>query len=173
MKRREALKIVTLGAIAEAAAQNLASRALASGSAWTPGDYRLAFFTEDENLLVDELMEMIIPADGHSPGAHAAQVSLFADLMVSTSDAAEQQQWRRGIQAMRDEAARSSTAQALAKAAANESHPETGLDHFFVALKRMTVDGYYTSEIGIHQDLDYQGNTYLSAFPGCEHAEHQ
>jgi hypothetical protein len=172
MKRREALKIVTLAALAEAASQSSAAHALASGCAWRPGDYRLAFFSEDETRLVDELMEMIIPADDHSPGAHAAQVSLFADLMVSTSDAAEQQQWRRGIQAMRDETARSSTVQALAKAAANEAHPATDLDRFFVALKRMTVNGYYTSEIGIHQDLNYQGNTYLSEFPGCDHAGH-
>lgn len=173
MKRRQALKIITLGALAEAAAQNFPARAMVPGCAWTPGDYRLAFFNQDDNRLVDELMEMIIPADDHSPGAHAAQISLFADLMISTGDAAEQQQWRRGLQAMRDEAARSSTAQALAKAAAGEPHPEADLDHFFIALKRMTVDGYYTSEIGIHQELNYQGNTYLSAFPGCDHAGHQ
>lgn len=173
MKRRQALKIVALGALAKAASRNLPARAIASGCAWSPGDYQLAFFSEDDNRLVDELMEMIIPADAHSPGAHAARVSLFADLMISTSDGAEQQQWRRGLHAMREEASRSSMAEALAKAAAGESHPRTDLDRFFVALKRTTVDGYYTSEIGIHQDLNYQGNTYLSAFPGCEHAEHQ
>ncbi len=37
----------------------------------------------------------------------------------------------------------------------------------------MTVDGYYTSKIGIHQDLEYKGNTAISEFPGCTHAEHQ
>ncbi len=172
MKRRQALKIVTLGALAEAASQSVAAHGLASGYAWTPGDHHLAFFSEDENRMIDELMEMIIPADDHSPGAHAAQVSLFADLMVSTSDVAEQQRWRRGLEAMQEEVSRSSTAQALAKAAANESHPETELERFFVVLKRMTVDGYYTSEIGIHQDLNYQGNAYLSEFPGCEHEAH-
>ncbi|HEV2425829.1 MAG TPA: gluconate 2-dehydrogenase subunit 3 family protein [Terriglobia bacterium] len=172
MKRRQALKIVTLGALAKAAMPGVAARGLPASCAWTPGDYRLAFFTEDDNRLVDELMEMIIPADAHSPGAHAAQVSLFADLMISTGEAAGQHRWRRGIQAMRDAAAQSSTARALAKAAAGESHPETDLDHFFIALKRITVDGYYTSEIGIHQDLNYQGNAYLGAFPGCGHGGH-
>jgi hypothetical protein len=173
VERRQALTILALSALAEAASQNPASRALASGSAWTPGDYHLAFFTEDENQTIDQLMEMIIPADSHSPGAHTAQVCLFADLMISTSEPGEQNRWRRGLQAMREEASRSSTAEALAKAAANEAHPETDLERFFVALKRMTMDGYYTSEIGIHQDLNYQGNTYLSAFPGCEHVGHQ
>jgi hypothetical protein len=31
----------------------------------------------------------------------------------------------------------------------------------------MTVNGYYSSEIGIHQDLEYQGNTYVAEFPEC------
>jgi hypothetical protein len=173
MKRRQALKIVTLGALAEAASQTLTARAVPSGSAWTSGDYQLQFFSPDENRLLDELMEVIMPADDHSPGAHAAQVSLFADLMVSTGSRSEQERWRQGLQAMREEAGRTSTAQALAKAAAAESHPATAFDRFFVTLKQMTVDGYYTSEIGIHQDLNYQGNTYLSEFPGCEHAGHR
>ena len=57
--------------------------------AWAAGDYKLQFFTPAENDLLDQVMEMIIPADGQSGGAHAAKVSLFADRMVSTgTDAA-------------------------------------------------------------------------------------
>jgi hypothetical protein len=37
----------------------------------------------------------------------------------------------------------------------------------------MTIDGYYTSEIGIKQELKYKGNTYLKEFKGCTHPEHQ
>jgi hypothetical protein len=37
----------------------------------------------------------------------------------------------------------------------------------------MTVDGYYTSSIGIHQELRYQGNAYLKEFIGCTHPEHR
>jgi hypothetical protein len=173
MERRKAIKIVTLGALAGAASEGLSRRGMASGFAWSPGAYQLAFFSEDDNRLLDQLMELIIPADDHSPGAHAAQVSLFADLMVSTSGAAEQERWRKGLAAMRAEVGGGSTAQALAKAAANESHPATDLDRFFVVLKQMTIDGYYTSEIGIHQELNYQGNTYLSEFAGCDHAMHE
>lgn len=112
-------------------------------------------------------MEMIIPADDHSPGAHAAQVSLFADLMVATGDDAVKTQWRNGLRFMREEAERSSLAAALAKASVNEGDPRTELERFFATLKRATVNGYYTSEIGIHQDLQYRGNTYLRTFPGC------
>ncbi len=37
----------------------------------------------------------------------------------------------------------------------------------------MTIDGYYTSAIGIHKELEYKGNTALAEFPGCTHPEHQ
>ena len=75
---------------------------------------------------------------------------------------------RAGLKLMRDEAAGSSIGDALAKAAAGESDPHTEIERFFVVLKRITVDGYYTSEIGIRQDLNYKGNTYLDRFLGCE-----
>lgn len=145
--------------------------AMPAGTAWTPGDYKLQFFTPAENELVDQLTEMIIPADQHSPGAHAAQVSLFADLMVATSDAGVKAQWRGGLRVIGEAAAKSSLAEALAQAAAHEGRPATDLERFFAALKLMTVNGYYTSEIGIHQDLEYIGNTYLASFPGCNRVE--
>jgi gluconate 2-dehydrogenase gamma chain len=37
---------------------------------------------------------------------------------------------------------------------------------FFAFLRRLTSDGFYTSEIGIN-DLQYIGNTFLKEFPGC------
>ena len=42
-----------------------------------------AFFTPDEFALVDELSEMIIPADEHSPGARAAKVAAFIDTRLA------------------------------------------------------------------------------------------
>lgn len=168
MKRRTAIKIVALSALAPklgAAGHGLCDSNAAT--AWSASNYKLRFFTQEENGLVDQLMEMIIPADDHSPGAHGAQVSLFADLMVSTSSAAVQKQWRDGLKQMQEEARRSSLREALAKSAAHEGHAASDLERFFPILKQMTVNGYYTSAIGIHQDLQYQGNTYLSAFPGC------
>jgi Gluconate 2-dehydrogenase subunit 3 len=168
VKRRTALKIVTLGALAPNFEGTVAVEGRPSNAiAWPTADYTLRFFTTEENELLDQFMEMIIPADAHSPGAHAARVSLFADLMVATSGEAVQKQWRQGLKLMQAEAASSSLSEALAKSAAHEGHPSTDLDHFFEVLKRMTVNGYYTSSVGIHQDLEYQGNTYLNAFPGC------
>jgi hypothetical protein len=170
MQRRTALKIIALGTMTPPlTASGAAPHSLMpAGTAWTPADYKLQFFTPAENALVDQLSELIIPADAHSPGAHAAQVSLFADLMVATSNSAVRAQWRDGLSLLRDAAAKSTLAEALAEAAAHEERPSTDLERFFVVLKVMTVDGYYTSEIGIHKDLEYLGNTYLASFPGCD-----
>jgi hypothetical protein len=170
MQRRTALKIIALGVMAPGKDTLGAAThcAMPEGAAWTPADYQLQFFTPAENELLDQLTEMIIPADAHSPGAHAARVSLFADLMVATSNDAVKAQWRNGLRLFKEAAAKSSLADALAQAAAHEGHPTTDLERFFAVLKPMTVNGYYTSEIGIHQDLEYIGNTYLASFPGCD-----
>jgi len=37
---------------------------------------------------------------------------------------------------------------------------------FFGFLRKLTADGYFTSEIGIEY-LGYIGNTFLKEFPGC------
>jgi hypothetical protein len=174
MKRRTALKIVALGSLApaiEAFAAGLPC-SMEPGTAWSVGTYQRRFFTAPESDLLDQLMEMIIPADAHSPGARAAHVNSFADLMVSLDDDATKARWRSGLKLIQDQAEQSSVADALAVAAAHEDHPTSDLDRFFGEVKRMTIDGYYTSEIGIQQDLQYQGNTYLSEFPGCTHPEH-
>jgi hypothetical protein len=176
MERRAVLKIVALAALSPKlnALSNDPMRAMESAQAAPAATaYTLQFFSEQESGLLDQLMEMIIPADDHSPGAHEAGTNLFADLMVATSDAAVKKQWRDGIRLIRKQAAASSLADALSKAAANEENPTTDLEHFFVTLKQMTVNGYYTSATGIHKEMEYIGNTYLAAFPECTHPEHQ
>jgi hypothetical protein len=177
MERRAVLKLVVLAALSpklnalEGAAP--ACPMQTDTLAPPPSDYKLQFFTEDENKLVDQLMEMIIPADDHSPGAHAARASLFADQMIATSEDAVKKQWRDGLGLIREQAKGMSLTEVLDKAAANEENPKTDLERFFVLLKGTTIYGYYTSEVGIHQDLEYTGNTYLRSFPECNHPEHQ
>jgi hypothetical protein len=39
---------------------------------------------------------------------------------------------------------------------------------FFIELKRLTVRAYYTSKIGIHDELEYKGNRILQEFAGCD-----
>ena len=174
MERRTVLKIVALTALSQklnalpGAAMNPMQTAPLPAAAYT-----LQFFSEEESRLLDQLMEMIIPADDHSPGAHEAQTNLFADLMVAGSSESVKKQWRNGIQHLRDQAKGSSLAEVLQRAADNEEDPKTDLDRFFVMLKQITVNGYYTSATGIHKDMEYVGNTYLAAFPECNHPEHQ
>ena len=45
----------------------------------------------------------------------------------------------------------------LERIAANEGKPEKPEEHFFKELKSRVVDAYYTSEIGIKQELEYRG----------------
>ena len=92
--------------------------------------------------------------------AQAAQVSLFADRTVSAD--AQKSDWRKGLHLFREEAEKFFFSEVLARASAGEAKPQTDLEQFVVTLKQITVVGYYSSEIGIHQDLEYQGNTYLN-----------
>jgi hypothetical protein len=43
---------------------------------------------------------------------------------------------------------------------------------FFRLIKNLTADGYYTSRVGLLEELGYQGNKYLPAFPQCQVPEH-
>jgi len=188
MQRRTVLKIIALSALStqlDVLSAMLPPTQSGERAAWAAGNYKLQFFTEAENELMDQLMEMIIPADNHSGGAHAANVSLFADWVVSNgcnianadlfanssiSSDLQKSEWRKGLQLFKEEAAKSSTADILTRAAAGEANPQTDLEHFFVTLKQMTVVGYYCSEVGIHQELEYQGNIVLPEFPECAHS---
>jgi gluconate 2-dehydrogenase gamma chain len=42
----------------------------------------------------------------------------------------------------------------------------------FRLMKNLTADGYYTSRIGLLQELGYAGNTALARFPSCTVPEH-
>jgi hypothetical protein len=184
MQRRTVLKIIALSALSH----DLNGWGVMfppqseERSAWAAGDYKLQFFTVAENEIVDQAMEIIIPSDAHSGGAHAAKVSLFADWVISTgvnvrnvdlfangaiSGDLQKSEWRSGLRLLKEEAARSSLLDAVKQAATAEAAPQTDLEHFFVTLKQMTVVGYYSSEIGIHQELEYQGNIVFPDFPEC------
>jgi hypothetical protein len=172
MERRAVLKLVALTALSQKL-NALPGADMSQMQAPTAAPYKLQFFSEEESGVLDQLMELIIPADAHSPGAHEAQTNLFADLMVATSDDPIKHQWRDGIRLMQAEARNSSFSEALRLASANEENPKTDLERFFVMLKKMTVNGYYTSSVGIHKDMEYAGNAFLVAFPGCTHPEHR
>ena len=43
---------------------------------------------------------------------------------------------------------------------------------FFRLIKNLTADGYYTSRVGLLEELGYSGNKYLPGFPQCTVPEH-
>lgn len=127
---------------------------------------------------LEVLVEAIIPADERSPGAKAARVADYIDLLLSESDDEVALQWMGGLAALNREAALRfrrpfaglDTAQVdsvLAAISQNELDPGTPLEHFFVMTKQATIRGYYSSEIGIHRELRYKGNQFLQEFVGC------
>lgn len=141
------------------------------------------FFNAQQMALIATISELIIPTDDHSPGAIAAEVPAFIDLMINESPAESKKLWTDGLSAM-DRLSREKFQVDFGKATAaqqtelltaisrNERQPQTLEERFFRAIKGMTIDGYYTSEIGIHKELQYKGNTYLKEFKGCTHPEH-
>jgi hypothetical protein len=44
---------------------------------------------------------------------------------------------------------------------------------FFLAIKSMTISGYYSTDIGLRQELRDPGVLMSAAFDGCTHPEHQ
>ena len=171
MKRRTVLKVLPAMALPEVGLQAALQCAANGGSRFE--NYKFTFFTPEEAEFTGRLMEILVPADENSPGAQAARVNAFADLMLSTGPEDARRRWREGLALFREEAAKDSLQAAVDRAAQDEEDPQTELGRFFVSLKRMTVDGYYTSPTGIHDDLKYQGNEHLSRSPRCEHPEHQ
>lgn len=138
------------------------------------------FFSKDEYAALDELMETLIPADDHSPGAKAAGCAAYWDKrLTETQEADEKQRWHDGLkslEAMCQEKFGKSIAQVapeqrgqlLEAISKNELHPNTPEEKFFNSLKAGTAFAYYSSDIGIHKEMEYKGNVYLKEFVGVE-----
>jgi len=128
---------------------------------------------------LEVLVEAIIPADDRSPGAKQARVADYVDLLLSEADRELILLWFGGLAALDVEAtsrfrtpfARLGAGQVdaiLQTASRNELAPQTPLETFFVLAKQATIRGYYTSNIGIHEELRYKGNQFLREFVGCQ-----
>jgi len=138
------------------------------------------FFTAAQHALVDDLSEIIIPADSHSGGAKAAKVADYIDQVLRESfNESQKALWREGLrlvdvmsQHYNGKSFVNATPQekiAVVKVLSDNDHmtdlPEV---RFFLELKRLTVRGYYTSKIGIHDELNYKGNRILQEYVGCD-----
>ena len=138
------------------------------------------FFTPAQHTLVEELSETIIPADAHSGGAKAAKVADFIEQTLRQSvDDNQKSTWREGLRLI-DLMSQHYNGKSFVDSTANERIAVLTIlsdnDHvtdvpevrFFRELKRLTTEGYYTSKIGIHDELEYKGNRILQDYVGCD-----
>ena len=185
LSRRSALKRLGAGAGAFALWPYVSESAAAAfaGIQTAGAPPAPVFLSAAQYAATDAVAETIIPADDRSPGARGARVADYIDLLLSESSPETQQKWTAGLAAL-DERSRQragtpftglSAAQALevlTGLSLREEAPTTPLEQFFKDAKEATIRGYYTSELGIHQELKYQGNKFLPEFIGCTHPEH-
>jgi len=184
MTRREILKL-TASAIVTAPLSSLtsvqaATDTTAANTALASADHAPLFFTREEFKLVDELTELIIPTDEHSPGARAANVTAYLDARLAESfEEAPKQVWREGLKLIESlsqemhgrsflQASQEQRIALLTRISQNEMNPKKPEEIFFRELKARTAHAYYTSKIGIHTEMQYKGNTYLKEFVGVD-----
>ena len=187
VSRRNAIKRISAGAGAVALLPFLSDEGLAAFAdiQKTGAAPSLKALTAEQYATLEVLTEAIIPADERSPGAKQARMADYIDLLLSEADETRRQQWTEGLAALDADAATrfgkpfvkldgSQVETVLTDASKNEKAPalekseRSPLELFFVTAKQATVHGYYTSEIGIHQELRYKGNKVLLEFVGCQ-----
>jgi hypothetical protein len=155
-------------------------------TAQTGANWKPQFFDAHQNETLIALTDLIIPAT-ETPGAKAALVNRYVDLRYNEESAENQQEliqalaWFDGRSlALHNKPFVSLTAAqqtALLKPLADPENvrpeDEAGVKAFGL-IKNLTIFGYYTSKIGLDEELQYQGDTYNTSFPGaCTHPEHQ
>ncbi len=154
--RREALVLIVAGGVA---AQTLDA-----------AEHEPKAFAADQFRLLEQLVDTIIP-DSDTPGARKAGVAAMID-----EDAAADSGLKRQVQGALSRLGPDGFAgmNPPARAALLTDYMTAGDErrqHFRI-IKDLTVDRYYATEIGLVQELGYQGNAYLAEFPGCQHEEH-
>jgi hypothetical protein len=194
VNRREALRRLAVGGAAAAAlpswVETLSAFALdhahthgqRAAAAKTAAAWKPKILTPHQNSTVIAVTELIIPQTD-TPGAKAANVNRFIDgvLAERATDeraAAEGKKFVAGLTAL-DERAKSEFGKPFVDATPDQqtamltklSTPP--VDEFFEAIKSMTIIGYYTSEVGMRQEMGDDGTLFFAEFKGCEHPEHR
>ena len=130
--------------------------------------------------MLDELTEIIIPTDNHSPGAKAAKVAVYIDKSLAEAFESEpRQKFREGLKLVDGvshelnhktflQSTPKERVAVVAHMAQNEKHPKKPVEQFFAQLKGSTAFAYYTSSIGIHQEMGYLGNTLQTEYAGFD-----
>ena len=172
--RRLGVALMATGVLDRVSAQEVHQMAAASqGSAAT---YTPKAMTEHAYRTLERLTDLVIPVENGKPGAVAAGAAAWIDMLAS-ENAQLQEIYTTGL-AWMDEAMKKRGAADFLTAPAGEQtalldliayrrNQSPELDpgiQFFTLARRMTVDAFYTSEIGI-ADIDYQGNRPQATYP--------
>jgi hypothetical protein len=191
--RREAVRRLTLGGLGAAAlpawVEALAGIAEASASeqsvpSSSAEDWKPKFLDAHQDQTVTVISELIIP-ETDTPGAKAALVNRFIDGVLAAAAEPQRREFVRGLRFMDGRShelfgadfvrARPDEQTALLTILSSEKNrafaDEIGRD-FWKAIKAMTVTGYYTSEIGVRQELGDDGQVMFREFKGCTHPAH-
>ena len=169
------LRVIPLEAAEYAHRMVRAARAAAADQAYAP-----KFFSAHTYKTLQALCQTIIPSDDDAKGAIEAGAPEFIDLI--TSENKDYQVWLGGGLMWLDNTCLDRYGKvyldcppaqqkeildliAYRKNAKQDASLGQGIE-FFAFLRKLTADGYFTSEIGIEY-LGYIGNTYLKEFPGC------
>ncbi len=172
--------VESLTALARQQAHTHAAVAVIAAQNWAPRT-----LTTHQNDLVVALTELIIPQTD-TPGAKAASVNRFIDQVLTDAQPAVRESFVRGLTWI-DTRSRAlsggdflgaspeqqTTLLTRLSAEGNSNQEEAIGREFFQAIKSMTINGYYTSEIGLRQELGDSGQLFLPQFQGCDHREHQ
>ena len=172
--------VASLTALSRQQAHNHAADAAIVAQDWAP-----KVLSARQNDLVIALAELIIP-ETDTPGARAARVNRFVDSVLQEAKPADRSSFLRGLGWIDQRsralfkkdfltASQSEQTELLTRLSADgnpQKEAAAGRD-FFQAIKTMTINGYYTSEIGLRRELGDKGQLFLPVFTGCDHPEHQ
>ena len=174
-----ALWVGDLMAVAEAHAvqAHLLAVPPQGAAAWSP-----AVLTAQQLGTVGTIAELIIPAT-ETPGARAALVDRFIDGVLAAATPDVRNRFLAGLswldtrsralfQVPFDAATTTQQTDLLTRVSAESSTEDPAGAQFFTAIKSMTITGYYSTEIGLRQELGDDGVLMLPVYVGCTHPEH-
>lgn len=186
MNRRDALRMLTAGAVLPALTPELFAF---YQQAHPSGSYSFRTLNPHQNDTVVAMIDQIIPATD-TPGAKGARVNEFIDVILTEwATEEERQNFLNGIAAVDKQSnalfsknfadaspeqqlalLRATDDAALGKPGEPEHHGDTVPEpdvqlkgDFWPVFKRITLHGYYTSEIGFTQELKRE------IIPGAQH----
>jgi gluconate 2-dehydrogenase gamma chain len=186
ISRRDILRSLTVTAVGGSVLRIVPLEAaeyahrLVSAEKGTTETYTPKFFSAHYYKTLQNLCNTIIPADDEAKGAIEAGAPEFIDLL--TSENSDYQltlggglMWLDNICIDRYERPYLDCSLAQQKEILDQiAYRKNALENptlspgveFFGFLRKLTADGFFTSEIGIAY-LGYIGNTFVQEFPGC------